>query len=144
MKHAFSPLFAAVLALGLSAAPVLSSAAAVAPGMSYYTTKFVQVYGSPAPYLGTLQLQISPDNIVSGYYRPDNQSFIPVTGGRDGKDIWFDIGGSGQARVTARLEGHSIVGSAVDGGVQYTFTATRTPSFLTSFHRAPGGARHGI
>lgn len=119
---------AAAIALGLAGQPV-ASFAATADSTTYYTTRLVELYGSPGPYTGTLTLRISRDNIVNGYYRPEGGvgSFIPITGGRNGKDIWFDIGSRDYVHVTATLEGSTIVGTAIDAGnIEYTFTAAQT------------------
>lgn len=93
-----------------------------------YAAAFTDLYGSQYPYTGTLQLHIGSDGIVSGYYRPaDTADFVPVTGGRDGNAIWFDIGSTANAltHVNATLAGGSMSGTAYDRDhQQLTFRAT--------------------
>jgi hypothetical protein len=119
----------AAFAFVLAGVPVASLAMQQSPA-AFYDTRLVQEYGSPAPYSGTLQLRISPDNIVNGYYRPDAGlgRFVPVTGGRDGDNIWFDIGESGNLHVTGKFVKGSIVGTAVDHNVEYYFNADTAAS----------------
>ncbi|MGZ3503023.1 MAG: hypothetical protein ACXWNK_11885 [Vulcanimicrobiaceae bacterium] len=121
---------AAAIALGIAGQPA-PSLAVEKNAMTYYDTRLVEVYGSPGPVAGSLQLRITPDNIVNGYYRPEGGlgTFIPITGGRDGDNIWFDIGYRGDVHVTARFVKGVIVGTAVDGhDTQYDFTATKAPA----------------
>ncbi len=47
------------------------------------------------PLTGRLDLQIFPNGMVRGYYHTSYYKiYIPVTGGRDGDYLWFDIGPS--------------------------------------------------
>ena len=120
-------ILAAATALGLAGQPA-PSLAVQQNAATYYNTRLVEIYGSPAPLAGTLQLRISADNIVNGYYRAEGGlgTYIPITGGLDGNDIWFDIGESGDVRVTGKLVNGAIVGTAFDKQhTQYNFTATR-------------------
>ena len=120
-------ILAAATVLGLAGQPA-PSLAVQQNAMTYYNTRLVEIYGSPAPFAGTLQLRISPDNIINGYYRAEGGlgTYIPITGGRDGDDVWFDIGERGDVRVTGKLVNGAIVGTAVDEhDTQYNFTATK-------------------
>src|SRR5581483_7679450 len=83
--------------LALGALPIAGQAATAEPSTTY-TTALTQTYGSLAPYTGSLKLTVGSDGIVRGYYFPADYSasYIPVTGGRTGDRIWFDIGNDGQ------------------------------------------------
>jgi hypothetical protein len=86
----------ALASMGFVVQPLEASAATTAsPTPSYFTTSIVQVYGSQYPLTGKLDLQIFPNGTVRGYYHTSYYKiYIPVTGGRDGDYIWFDIGPS--------------------------------------------------
>ena len=63
------------------------------PTQYHYSTSVTPFYGSRYPIAGHLDLEIFPSGILRGYYHNAFQkAFIPVTGGRDGNYIWFDIG----------------------------------------------------
>lgn len=93
-----------------------------------FLAHFTSVYGSQFPYEGTLQLHLNPDGIVTGYYRPaDNMEFVPVTGGRDGDRIWFDIGQTNSTHVDAKLHDGKMTGTAIDSNnEQLDFNASDT------------------
>jgi len=82
---------AAFLAVA-SVAPVAANATAA--NRTYdIRTRIVEQAPSVGEYDGLLQLRVSADGIVSGYYRPDdNPRFVPVTGGVSGGRFWIDIG----------------------------------------------------
>lgn len=62
---------------------------------SFYTTAITEVYGSPYPLTGRLDLDLFSDGTLRGYYHTAYYKlYIPVAGGRDGNYIWFDIGPS--------------------------------------------------
>jgi hypothetical protein len=84
-----------------------------------------ELYGSSAPFSGTLDLTIGADGIVGGHYFPaDGAMFVPVVGGITGDTIWFDIGDSGSLHFSGRFKNDTIVGTAFDkGNTQYTFVA---------------------
>lgn len=120
MKHQFRILAAALGLLVISGAPAIS---AVQP--TAYNTALTELYGSPAPYTGTLKLTVT-GGIVHGYYFPTDGSslFIPVTGGQHGDSIWFDIGDDGMYRIQGRVQDGTIVGTAFTrDNQQYTFVA---------------------
>lgn len=93
--------FAVLPSLAL-AAMLLAPASAVAQGSQpdasapepiHYSTTITNAYGSGYPTAGHLDIEVFPNGIVRGYYHQAYvKSFIPVTGGRDGSYIWFDIG----------------------------------------------------
>jgi hypothetical protein len=121
MKKQLRILAAALGLLALAAAPAISATEPTA-----YATALTQLYGSPAPYTGTLKLTIAENGSVHGYYFPSDGSswFIPVTGGRNGDRIWFDIGDDGMYRVQGRVHDGTIVGTAFTrDNQQYTFVA---------------------
>lgn len=105
---------AAVTALPLVAAADDGSAA---PAEYHYSTAITTAYGSPYPIAGHLDLEIFSNGILRGYYHNAFQkAFIPVTGGRDGNYIWFDIGppnvdlglgvgGNGRVHIVATMSG---------------------------------------
>lgn len=118
-------------AVALAGAPAISQAATAysqtQPVHVNYNTSIQSLFGFDYPWTGTLQLTINPDGIINGYYRPaDNMAFIPVTGGRNGKNVWLDIGSNARLHVNGTLENGQIVGSAVDerSFKQYKFSAT--------------------
>jgi hypothetical protein len=86
----------ALASMGFVVQPLEASAATTAsPTPSFFTTSIVQVYGSQYPLTGRLDLQIFPNGTVRGYYHTAYYKiYVPVTGGRDGDYIWFDIGPS--------------------------------------------------
>jgi hypothetical protein len=80
------------------------------------------------PVTGRLEIRTNSDGIITGYYRPaDNNSFIPVNGGVDGKYVWLDIGRSGATRVNGTYQNGEIVGSAMtsQGIVEFSARAPR-------------------
>ncbi len=82
----------ALVWIGLAAMPMQALAQATD---YHYTTSITQVYGSPYPITGKLDLQIFADGTLRGYYHTSfYKLYIPVAGGRDGNYIWFDIGPS--------------------------------------------------
>ncbi len=61
----------------------------------HFKTAITEVYDSPYPITGRLDVQIFPNGILRGYYHTSYYKlFIPVVGGRDGNYVWFDIGPS--------------------------------------------------
>jgi len=122
---------ALVFALALGTAPAVSQAASAYDSSqtlhANYNTSIESLFGFDYPWTGTLQLTYNSDGIINGYYRPaGDMQFIPVTGGRDGREIWLDIGNSARLHVTGTLENGAIVGSAFDSrdNHQYKFSAT--------------------
>jgi hypothetical protein len=120
---------AALLALGLATAPAVPAFAAVstirdAQGVAHLNldTQLIPQHRSGF-YGGSLQLTITPDGIVNGYYRPDDGSFHTVTGGLNGNQIWFDIGYQGGMHITGTLTGDQIVGGTFIGDRLFDFKA---------------------
>src|ERR1019366_8729982 len=118
-------LAAAALMLGIATATTLADSPSP---MLHYDTSLTELYGSIAPYSGTLDLRIDANGIVAGYYHPETlPSFVLVTGGRTGNKIWLDIGTSGQMHVTGEINNGVISGSAISSdaeGTFYRFNAT--------------------
>lgn len=119
------------VALALAGAPAISNGATAYNTNETlhvdYNTSIAPLFGFGYPWSGKLQLTITPDGIINGYYRPDdNQAFIPVTGGRDGQNVWLEIGQMGRLHVTGTLQRGRIVGTAFDERTndQYKFNAT--------------------
>jgi hypothetical protein len=120
---------AAVAAIGVLATWALPSAAQTPSPTYHYDTALTDLYGSSAPYSGSIDLRFASSGIISGYYQPDDLlSFVPVTGGRTGDDVWFEIGSSSTIHVTATIKGDAIVGQAYNDSdnKQYAFKATLT------------------
>lgn len=86
-----------------------------------------ELYGSSAPYSGSLDLSVDSAGIVRGYYfsADGSQMFVPVVGGETANRIWFDIGNSGSVHVEGRVQNRGIiVGTAFDKtNGQFTFVA---------------------
>jgi hypothetical protein len=83
------------LVIAAAFGPVAAGAQETSGGATvyHYATSITQVYGSQYPIAGHLDLEIFPSGIVRGYYHNAFQkAFVPVTGGRDGSYIWFNIG----------------------------------------------------
>lgn len=92
-----------------------------------YNTAIEPLLGFGGPVTGTLQLTFNPDGIINGYYRPyGDGSFVQVTGGREGNDIWIDIGERARLHINGTLDKGNITGTAFDQRTQeqYKFRAT--------------------
>ncbi len=103
--------------------------------MLHYTTALTEIYGSPVPVVGALDLQVDAGGIVRGYYHPAGvRSFDTVDGGRDGDHIWLDIGAGAEMHVTGTVAPDGSIDAQAwndDADTQYHFTAklvTATPS----------------
>lgn len=128
-------LAAAMAALAFGTQPLTAQAVTAGSSFTYHYTTYITTRTDPIGWAGTLAFSISADGIVSGYYRSDSGTGAPqpVTGGRSGDDIWFDIGASGQLHVTGSIIGDKIQGVAwsrrtVESRV---FTATLIPTPTT-------------
>ena len=130
-------ILASVAALWGSVGSTAAQAAAVDVKTSYATVMTqTQPLALTGGLPGKLILTVSGDGIVNGWYIPDAiGSFIPVTGGKAGDQIWFDVGANANVRVdgTVRKDG-SIVGSATQLGrglrpaqAPLTFSFVATP-----------------
>jgi hypothetical protein len=71
---------------------------------------------------GTLQLTFNANGIISGTYRPDFGSPIPVTGGRESQRLWLDFDTTGRVRVMGEFTRRGFVASS---GVNPTGTIWR-------------------
>jgi hypothetical protein len=95
-----------------------------------YATKFVKDQGQAIPITGgVLRLTVTKEGFINGYYTPPGTAwFIPVVGGLNGQDLWFDIGNNARAtHVTGTLQGGQIAGYASESdGIRYRFTAVQT------------------
>ena len=81
------------VALGCAATAMLASAASAQATFNYYDTAITEVYGSTYPLTGKLDLELFGDGTLRGHYHTTYYNlYVPVTGGRDGNYIWFDIG----------------------------------------------------
>lgn len=128
MKNQTVTLVAALTLLIVAAVPGGASAEQAASAAHYYTS-MTELYGSTSPYSGALDLSVSPNGIVNGYYFPADYSsmYVPVVGGKSGNTIWLDIGSSQITHIEGRVENGAIVGTAFTGAnAQYTFVAKPT------------------
>lgn len=121
-------MLAAVAGATLAPAPATAATAQTEQTITKtYDTTFVRDTGRGFPIEGgVLKLTLTKEGYINGYYSPpDSVAFIPVVGGRNGSDVWFDIGNSTQTtHVTGTLQGSEIIGSAVEpGGQFYRFKA---------------------
>jgi len=94
---------------------------------TYQTTFQLDSGRSVAFAGGILRLTLSKEGYINGDYNPPGTgALIPVVGGRNGADVWFDIGTATRTtHVTGTLQGDSIFGYAVEpDGSQYRFSAT--------------------
>ncbi|HEV3091365.1 MAG TPA: hypothetical protein VGX91_08000 [Candidatus Cybelea sp.] len=84
-----------LVSVALVAMPVAAPAQEAQATDLHFNTSITQVYGSPYPLTGRLDLQVFPAGHLRGYYHTSYYKlFIPVVGGRDGDYIWLDIGPS--------------------------------------------------
>jgi hypothetical protein len=116
----------AALSMGLPAVSQAATAQSTLPVQATYQTSLQSIYGSPSPWTGTLKLTVNPDGIIQGYYHPDDDmiAFVPVTGGRNGDQVWLDIGRKGHLRVSGTLQNGAITGGAFDERTHETFKFT--------------------
>jgi len=124
MKYLFLSLVVGLTFL-TSAVPAAVTAAQE-PAVTHYATAMTELYGSAVPYSGSLDLRVDADGIINGYYFPADYSsmFVPVVGGRNGDEVWFDIGSTQLTHVNGRLQNGTIVGTAFSGAnTQFTFVA---------------------
>ncbi len=110
-------LLAASTSLPASAVP---ASAPLVSGDYHLRTAITEIYGSQYPVSGDLDLHITPDGLVSGFYHPAFvRSFVPIVGGLSGNRIWFDIaGGTFQTQTIARMRVTGTIASdgSIDGG----------------------------
>jgi hypothetical protein len=102
---------------------------AAAAAANHYDTNVHLMYGSQYPVAGKLDIDITPNGIVTGYYHNASENaFIPVNGGRDGSYIWFDIGPSAALTSFGEFGGRvHVVGTiAADG----TITGQLYPNYI--------------
>ena len=113
--------------------PVLATVPAYATAQTQYSpdgvvsfdTQITDIYGSPAPFQGRLDLRFAENGTISGYFRPiDDNAYIPVVGGRTGNAVWFDIGNSGRLHFSGTLENGRIDGGGFQGTTEYKLVAT--------------------
>jgi hypothetical protein len=123
----------AIAGLACAAVLAISVSPALATSPTNYTTTIMQVQPGPTAgeYDGKLQITISPDGIISGYYIPEyDGSFVPVSGGEENGSYWLDIAGPTDLHVTGRVGADgSLVGTATtmpdesaDGAAAFTNT----------------------
>lgn len=125
---------------GLLAALATVTVGADAAASYHYDITLTQQFGSTVPFTGTLDLTIDGSGIVNGYYHPSDSetAFITVIGGRQGNDIWMDIGRNASLRVRGQFDRNgAIKGQAIGshptndpiaGQATAIFTFVATPS----------------
>jgi len=82
-------------AIGAMLLAPLGAQAASAERNYQLNTRIILQRPQAGEFDGTMQLRVTSDGIVSGYYRPDNGRFIAVTGGVSDTTFWLDIGSLG-------------------------------------------------
>jgi hypothetical protein len=120
---------------GLACAAVLAMpmTPSLAASPTTYSTTITQVQPGPTAgeYDGKLQLTISPDGIISGYYIPEyDGNFVPVSGGEENGSYWIDIAGPTDLHISGRVAADgSLIGTAttmpdetMDGVTPFTDT----------------------
>jgi hypothetical protein len=122
-------ILAAALAAGLGIAGGLPAIAATTTTQVPITAQHLNLESTLAPdygvgvYEGTLDLTISPEGIVTGWYRPNNEEYKQVTGGLSGDNIWLDIGYFGRLHIAGKFENGKIVATTFLQDETYTFNA---------------------
>lgn len=130
MTFALSALrsFALISACCLATSAAVLAVESPTTGTHTYRTSLTELYGSPYPVTGSLELTDDGSGILHGYYRPDdNGSLIPVSGGSDGSHVWMDFGAAGRLKIDGRFDGAQIVGSAVEPSKQDPLKFVATP-----------------
>lgn len=123
---------ALILACCLATSTAVLAVESPVSGTHTYRTALTELYGSPYPVTGSLELTDNGSGILHGYYRPDdNGSLIPVTGGRDGAHVWMDFGEAGRIKVDGRFDGTQIVGSALEPSKQDPLKFVATPDSVS-------------
>lgn len=127
MKHLLTAA-AAVLAIAFMKP---AFAADVTPGPSSYNTSLTQtgILAAPGPYLGSLQISVTPGGLVNGWYRPNYNEFVPVTGSlKDGK-LWLYVGQRGDLTINAQVQKDgSLVGTALEKTPRTNIAGALQPS----------------
>jgi hypothetical protein len=104
--------------LWATAIAISAPATQAASTTTYYTTVMLQTrpFPSGGAYTGRLHLTVSPDGIVNGWYMPESEGgVLAVTGGKDGDNLWFELGNRGAVRIDATMqEDGRIVGTATE------------------------------
>jgi hypothetical protein len=130
---------AASLALGMGtgayAAPSLVSGPAptnsLAPGNYTFATSLTPRYFGGGAYLGILNLRVSADGTIGGFFRyEDSSNVADVVGGVSNGNLWINYGpGLGSNHIVGHVENGKILGSTYFAGQPYEFTASqRTPA----------------
>lgn len=121
MKRQFHAVIAMIITICSVAVPIIAQADDVRTFTG--KTRMVEQAPSVGEFDGSLQLRISSDGIVSGYYRPnDNARFVSVTGGLTGDRLWLEIGSMSTRgwRFSGTLKDGELVASSngllLDGG----------------------------
>ena len=133
MKRTIALLAAAAALWASASASIGSGNQAQAAAATTYATVLKQITPLPSAgeFPGRLNLAVSGDGIVSGWYVPDYDGDVQtVTGGKTGHDLWLEIGNRGAFHVNAvvRKDG-SIVGTATQFGTDMLLVDGTLPSF---------------
>jgi hypothetical protein len=124
--------FVALWLLGAAASGTAHAAETNAVFDLHYATAITEFYGSTVPIEGVLDLRIDSHGIVQGNYHPEGvRNFDPVSGGRDGVHIWFDIGATADMHVTGTIAADGTIdGQAWNDSIDqsYRFTAKPVPA----------------
>jgi hypothetical protein len=133
---------AASLALGMGTAAyaaqswtsdtyTVTDLSTLAPGNYTFATSLTPRYFGGGAYLGVLNLRVSADGTIGGFFRYEDSSQVAdVVGGMSHGNLWINYGpGLGSNHIFGHVENGKIVGSTYFAGQPYEFSATqRTPA----------------
>jgi hypothetical protein len=80
------------VAVGATLLMPIGAQAASASRQYQLNTRIIEQRPAVGEYDGTMQLTVTSDGIVSGFYRPSDGRFVAVTGGVSDSTFWLDIG----------------------------------------------------
>jgi hypothetical protein len=102
----------------------------LAPGSYTFATSLTPRYFGAGAYLGILNLRVSADGTIGGFFRYEGSSHLAdVVGGMSDGNVWMNYGpGLGSNHIVGHIENGKIVGSTYFAGQPYDFAASqRTP-----------------
>jgi hypothetical protein len=122
-----------VLAMGTGAYAERTSTdgTSLAPGNYTFATSLTPRTFGVGSYLGILNLRVSADGTVGGYFRyEDSSQSATVVGGLTNGNLWIDYGpGLGSNHIVGHIENGKIVGTTYFSGQTYDFVGSqRSPA----------------
>ena len=129
-------LLASAATLWATAVASATPASQAASATTSYTTVMKQTEPVPSggAFTGRLHLTVSTSGIVNGWYTPESEGgYVEVTGGREGNNLWFDLGSREPIRINATMQKDgSIVGTATDFSGRRVFGMPPSFSFVAT------------